>query len=186
MIHGAREYVGRGTRSQLLDLATVEGDFSSAAGDRLKRKIDFDKIEQGTLEWFLCVEGLRMCVHENFGPSHSVPIRLGIDVVLTVGSGATELGGPIADELRARHIPAHKDQDGNFSIDSNVSGVQKGIIIDDVYRTGLSLRKVRSVGEAHGIRTVGAVALFNRSSDPTPELVPGVPVYSVIYKNMEE
>lgn len=186
MTYGAREYVGRATRSILLDRAIVEEDFVAAAGDRLKQKIDFDRIEEGTLEWFLCIEGLKSCVHDNFGPSRLRPIRAKIDAVLTVGSGATELGGPLADELRIRHIPAHKDRDGNFYIDSEVRDEHTGIIIDDVYRTGLSMRKVQSVGEALGITTVGAVAVFNRSSNTAPELMPGVPVRSVIYKNMEE
>ena len=184
-MYGPREYVGRETRSMLLDRATIDGDFVAAAGDRLNQKIDFDRIEEGTREWFLCIEGLKLCVHTNFGPSHTIPVRAKIDAILTVGSGATELGDPLADEMRVRHVPVRKDDDKNFYIDGDTDGIETGIIVDDVYRTGHNGRIVEGLASERGIKTIGFVAVFNRSPNTAPELKPGIPVYSVIYKNME-
>jgi len=186
VIYGAREYVGRETRSRLLDLATVEVDFTAAAGDELSHKIDFDNIEEGTPEWFLCVEGLKQCVHDNYGPSRRYPIRARVDAVITVATGATRLGGVLAAELGTRHIPTYKDADKNFYIDDDVSDIGRAIIVDDVFRTGHNARKVKALSDQFGIRTLGLVAVFNRSANPTPYLSPSVPVHSMIHKNMEE
>ena len=165
-----------GDKQKLLDKALISGNFIFASGAKARLKFDFDKIGTGSEEWDIAVNGLAGLIRENF---HN------IDAIVTVANGAIRLGDPIATDLAVVHIPTARTdtEPRQFSVPGLIpEGVERVVIVDDVYTKGTNSTKVNDVLARQGLEAIGVVVVLDRSEDAH---IPASPLYSIVKQYIE-
>jgi orotate phosphoribosyltransferase len=164
----SREYVTPEQKLQLLDAAVEFGDFTLASGEKADQKFDFDRIQDEL--FVVAVNGLAVCIQENFDPSD-------FDTIVTIAHGANRLGDPLADILGKRHIPSRKASGTKQFYFDMLTQERRAVFVDDVFSKGTNMNAVSRV--YYG-QKIGAAVLLDRSGKANPILMDGTPVVSVM------
>lgn len=164
--------------TRLLDIAVVSGDFVLASGETAEQKFDFDLVDGHSDIFTDVVLGLASCIRSNFS---------GYNGILTVANGATRLGEPLSQALDVPHICSSYiiDDSGikRFSVEPD-SGVDKVIIVDDVFTRGTNATKVAITADELQIDTLGVAVVLDRSCRSTPNILSHIAVASLIQKEL--
>lgn len=164
------EYVTVQQKRAILDATLVQGDFTLASGIKSERKIEVDRIRTNSGLFHVSVAGFARCIKDNIDFDAYESIAL-----ITMATGATRFGDPLADSLPVFHIPSRKDQDGNLYIPERTQGLPC-IFVDDVYSTGSTFEKAKRL---IGGKLLAAFALADRSGQIDPVLSDGEKVHCV-------
>lgn len=174
-------------KKRLLDECLVydSSGIKLASGLVSNVKFEFDRVADDSELFGLVIAALAKCIRANHDSSD-------YNAIMTVATGANRIGDPLAEELRAFHVPSRKDADGKFYIPEHIQDGTGAILVDDVFTTGSSFNKVSkefykrvyshqtSNQVEFGSRIISAVALLDRSGIEEPVLTDGTRVYSVI------
>lgn len=172
------EYLSNSQRDRLLDTTIISGDFILASGKRAKQKFDFDLVDSNSAIFSEIVLGLSDCIRDNFS---------GYNGILTVANGATRLGEPLSQVLGVTHINSSYVTDGSgikqFSVEPDL-GVDKVIIVDDVFTRGTNATKVAVAADELQIETLGVAVVLDRSDRSAQSILSHIAVASLIQKEL--
>lgn len=176
-----REYLQPGSKQIVMDRAVVSGDFVLRSGVRATEKFEIDRIEDGSEELCLCVNGLVNCIEDRFrSPVLRRGKRYTFSAISSIANGATRLGQLVSREIDVRHIQSHKDENGDFYYKESFHEDDDVLLLDDVYSAGTNMEALTKKLPGN-VRVVGGVVFLNRSHAPgIPQLSNGAPVHAVV------
>lgn len=173
-----KEYISDVDREQLLNTATIFGDFKLASGKQAVQKFDFDLITSDSKIYDTVTRCLAKCIRDYFD---------GYNGVLTVANGATRLGEPLSQALGISYLNSAYEIDEfgvkNFSIESML-GLNKVVIVDDVFTEGTNATKVALVAQELNIETLGICVVLDRSGITSPSIMGNIAVKSLIQQEL--
>lgn len=176
---GKTEYLSLSQREQILNAGVIPIDFVTASGEPATQKFEFDNIDSSSVLFQHVITGLARCIQDRFE---------GYDGILTVARGATRLGDPLSKVLEIDHLKSsYYSDEGNvkhFSVRPK-QGIDKVVVVDDVFTRGTSSSKVALAAQEKDIETIGVAVILNRSETSDPAILGSVPVASVIHRTLE-
>ena len=164
------EYISQVQKQMILNKTLIHGDFTLASGQKSNEKIEIDRIETNSIYFYAAIGGLARCINANIDFEEHDTLAL-----VTMATGATRFGDPLASIFPVFHVPSRKDGEGNLYIPERTRGLPC-ILVDDVYSTGSTFEKAKRLIDG---RVLGAFVLADRSGKTDPTLSDGEKVHSV-------